>query len=102
MATQITFPIVTGKSTTAIAVDATTSGPIRIPSWAPDIASMSTTTIHGQSFGWYATTALGAPSKFNPGSVYTKRSFNMKTGARMAAGDEITIIYNAVGELVRT
>ena len=99
---QITFKLAASRSTTSMAVDATTSGPIKIPSWAPDIASMATTTIHGQSVGWYATTVLATPSAFNPGAVYTKRSINMKAGIRMAAGDNITIRYNGVGELVRT
>jgi len=101
MATQITFPMAAAATTAAIETDATTSGPIRIPSWAPDIASMAATTVHGQSFGWFATTAM-VPIRFNPGSVYTKRSFNMKTGHAMLVGEDITIIYNAVGELVRT
>ena len=100
--TQITFPLVDARSTTSMAVDATTSGPIKIPSWAPDIASMATTTINSQSVGWYATTAVVPPSAFNPGAVYNKRCFNMKAGKRMATGDHITIRYNAVGELCRT
>jgi hypothetical protein len=99
---QITFPLVDTRSTTSMAVDATTSGPIKIPAWAPDIASMATTTIHDQSVGWYSTTILDVLAKFNPGGVYNKRCFNMKTGKRMKTGDLITIRYNAVGELVRT
>lgn len=99
--TQITFPIVGNHSTTSMAVDATTSGPIKLPSWAPDIAAMSTTTVHDHSSGWFATTGI-IPVKFNPGGVYNRRCFNMKTGHGMLTGELITIQYSAVGELVRT
>lgn len=99
---QISFPIAVQYVATTFGEDATTSGPIKIPSWAPDIGSMATTTIHTQSVGWYASTTIAIPSKFNPGGVYNKRCFNMKTGVPLAAGNIMTIRYNAVGELVRT
>ena len=98
---EITFPLVDTRSTTSMAVDATTSGQIKIPSWAPDIAAMSTTTVHDQSFGWFGTTGISSV-KFNPGGVYNARCFNMKTGHAMTTGELITIQYTAVGELVRT
>lgn len=99
---QITFPLALGFSATTIAADPTTSGPIKLPGWAPDIAAMSTTTIDGGSQGWYPSTTIGATIAFNPGDGYTRRCFCMKTGGRMAAGEHLTINYKAVGELIRT
>lgn len=100
--TQVTFPIALGLSATTMAADPTTSGPIRLPRWAPSIAAMSTTTVDGASMGWYPSTTIGATIAFNPGAGYNRRCFCMKTGGRMAAGEHLTIQYKSVGELVRT
>lgn len=99
---QITFPIAKAFTSTTMAATPTTSGPIKLPRWAPDIAAMSTTTVDGMSMGWYPSTTVGATIAFNPGNGYSRRCFCMKTGGRMAVSEQLTINYKSVNELIRT
>lgn len=98
---QITFPIAAEATTTDITGDATTSGPIRIPSWAPDIASISTTTVEDQQAILLGTTG-GGGLPLSPDQNYNARCFGLKKGRTLRADNTITLTYNAVGELVRT
>jgi len=97
---QITFEVAVEQTTGDVAADATTSGPIQIPQWAPDIAYISTTTVHDHQSILLATTGDIIP--LSPDGGYNTRCFGLKTGRHMEAGKLITIEYQAVGELVRT
>lgn len=98
---QITFAVAAEATTTDITGDATTSGPIRIPSWAPDIAYISTTTVEDQQAILLGTTG-GGGLPFSPDDGYNKRCFGLKKGRTIRADNTITLDYVAVGELVRT
>lgn len=97
---QITFLLAAKSTTLDIVKDATTSGPIRIPAWAPDIAAISTTTVEDHQALILGTTADKMPLSVDQN--YTARCFGMKVGRTIHAGKEITLDYRAVGELVRT
>lgn len=99
--TQITFVVALGANATTMGLTPTTSGPIRIPAWAPDIVSISTTTVDGHPALILATTG-GAGIPLNPGAGYNTRCFCLKTGRALVTNDTITLSYTAVGELVRT
>lgn len=101
---QISFKLAVQATTTISNRNATTSGPIKLPYWAPDIDWMPTTTLHDQAAGiltpettWYELLA------FNPNGGYNKRCFGTKRDDHdNDVGDVITIHYRAVGELTRT
>ena len=108
--TQITFKLAAGAGTTGqIIAAATTSGPIRIPSWAPDILAIATTTVAGHSMFFYPTTTLGIKEETaNINQDYNRRCFGLKVGPVGAAnhlslaGTEVTIEYTSVNDAVRT
>jgi hypothetical protein len=99
--TQISFVLAAQATTTDIVDDATTSGPIKLPNWAPDIAWMSTTTVNAQQAIMLGTTGPLLVA-ISPNGGYNKRCFGFKTGREAEAGRVITLDYLAVGELVRT
>ena len=99
--TQITFTLALGAVATTMGLTPTTSGPIKIPSWAPDISSISTTTVDDHSAMILATTGRSGV-QLRPGSGYNTRCFCLKTGRILITNDTVTLNYTAVGELVRT
>lgn len=98
---QISFALAAESTTTDITGDATTSGPIRIPKWAPDIASISTTTVEDQQAILLGTSG-GPGVPLSPDDGYNTRCFGLKKGRTIKANNVITLDYTAVGELVRT
>ena len=85
MATQVTF-----------SPGATTSN-MTLPAWAPDIASMPTTTVagweilQGSTIGYAKTRA----------TAFTARTFNAKVTVGRRARP-VVVVYNAVDDLIRT
>ena len=104
---QIVFRLAASGGTTAqIESAATTSGPIKIPSWAPDIAYIPTTTVDEHAAIITPTTTNGAPvTGQNPNINYNRRCFGVKNihyENAFAAGNTIILRYVAVGELTRS
>ncbi|MBW2077890.1 MAG: hypothetical protein JRI71_10155 [Deltaproteobacteria bacterium] len=90
MATQIMF------------VPGATTSNVSLPAWAPDIADIPTTTIAG--WGILAQ-VIGGTTNVAPththATEFTTRTFN----AKVVVGEKdgwVSVVYNAVGELVRT
>lgn len=91
MATQVTF--VPGATTTNVS----------LPTWAPDIASMPTTTVAGWAilYDLVAGTTASKPGQTRADS-YTARTFKLNATSVAGPSDRgITVIYNAVGEFCR-
>ena len=97
---QINFVFATEITTTNIHHAPTTSGPIVLPSWAPDIAAMSTTSVDGWQSMYVSSTAPVVP--ISPGADHTRRCFRLKTGRDIKAGKTLTVDYKSVNELIRT
>jgi len=97
---QISFVFPAEITTTNIHHAPTTSGPIVLPSWAPDIAAMSTTSVDGLQSMYLSTTAPAIP--LSPGSNHTRRCFSLKTGRDIKAGKTLVVDYKSVNELIRT
>lgn len=104
---QIVFRLAaSGGTTTVIKSAATTSGPIKIPDWAPDIAYIPTTTVGGHAAIITPTTTSGTPvTGQNPNINYNRRCFGIKNvnyENAFGAGNTIILRYVAVGELIRS
>ena len=105
---QISWIPAAAATTTTVGATATTGCAQILPSWAPDIAALPTTT----SVTWQAliqvvsTTSMGVtPGKVKTAKVvawrkkggHTYVAFNRETGTET----KITLTYRAVGELIR-
>lgn len=99
--TQITFRVAAEATSTYSTSDATTSGPIRIPRWAPDILAISTTTVDGDVALRFGTSSVD-DILISPGDGYNRRCFNLKSSRTIGAAKKVTLNYRAVGEMVRT
>lgn len=97
---QVSFVFATEITTTNIHHTPTTSGPIVLPSWAPDIAAMETTVVDGLQSMYLSTTAVNV--QLSPGADYTRRCFRLKTGRDIKVGKVLTVDYRSVNELIRT
>ena len=104
---QIVFRLAaSGGTTTVVKSAATTSGPIKIPNWAPDIAYIPTTTVGGHAAIITPATTSGmlGPGQ-NPNINYNRRCFGVKNvnyENAFDAGNIIVLRYVAVGELIRS
>ena len=103
---QIVFRLAAGATTTVVKSAATTSGPIKIPSWAPDIAYIPTTTVDDHAAIITPTTTNGIlVMGQNPNINYNRRCFgikNINSESAFRAGNIIVLRYMAVGELTRS
>lgn len=99
--TQISFILAAAITTTPIAANPTTAGPLVLPGWAPDIAAMSTTTVGGHLSIRVSTTG-GLDLPLSPGALWNRRCFCLKAGKGLAAGKTMTVDYRSVDDLIRT
>ena len=79
---------------------ATTSN-VSLPAWAPDIASMPTTTVTGWEILAQAPGTTNNEPTQTRATTFTARTFNTKVVVG-AKDSWVAVVYNAVGELVRT
>lgn len=105
--TQVSWFLTAEATTTNIYIDATTSGPFKIPADAPDIAAfIQSTTVTGALADVVIGTTMyyEAPVKTWGKSVSTNgRCFSIASNKKMYnAGSPINIRYRAVGELIRS
>lgn len=77
---------------------ATTSN-VSLPAWAPDIESMPTTTVAGWEILYGPTTGdLWLKTR---ATTFAARTFNTKVTVG-SKDKSVVVVYNAVGDLVRT
>lgn len=105
---EILWTIRGQATTTDVSVDATTSGPFKIPDHAPDIAAFfGATTVASDGYDVFIGTTNGGDIvnglKTWAKSISTnRRCFSIAAGKTFATGTPIKIRYRAVGELVRS